>query len=253
MSDNNTQQRGLHQRRRAVYTALSKVLQNDERRAFQMFALWEHNYANQPHFLVTRYVGDGVHVANLSDSERLALSRAIFVALSQPYDQLQPYPEAWLDAPAPAIERRAPSAPGVPATRTEPAPAPAAVNGAATPMDAPAAVMGHVARLMLKPIGEATRSKTGLLAEIIADAVAHAKLRQGLSQRASVWLQAGAVDDSLGRGLDVADLRAIVHAVYLCACDALGPVAADQLLAQSIMRTQMIPAAGEFAPDQLLS
>lgn len=234
----------LNQRRRAVYTALRSVLGSRPALIPACFRVWERDFAGQPHFVVTRYVRVCAEQAALDDAERMLLTRRIFELLAQPYDQLEPYPNELVDTPVEvtaALPAPAASAPASP----EPPPA-------ALPTTASAVVTGAVARSLLSPVRAQLRSKPEVIGEILTDAFRQTRLASSDHLRALNWARAGAVDDGQLTGMTDASLKELVHGLYIAACDALGPVAADRLLAQSIARAQSLPAAVEFPPDLLL-
>lgn len=247
----------LNQRRRAVYGALTTQFPDRPTAVTAGFRLFEREFAGQPHFVVTRFVSRCAEVVGLADAERIALTRRTFELLAQPYESLARFPDELLAAAAtPAAP--APRAPGAPAAT--PAAAPAGGTDASRPLGFPTAgplpahatVTGAVARSLLAPVRAQARSQPAMIREIVGDAMDHARLPEATREPCLVWCLNGAADDAVLSGLDTAQLRRWVHVLYLAACDALGPVAADRLLAQAIARAGSLPAAVEFAPDQLL-
>jgi hypothetical protein len=234
----------LNQRRRAVYTALRSVLGSRPALIPACFRVWERDFAGQPHFVVTRYVRVCAEQAALDDSERMLLTRRIFELLAQPYDQLEPYPNELVDATTETIPTADAPAASAPPTVD--------IAASALPPTAAALVTGAVARSLLSPVRAQLRSKPEVIGEILTDAFRQTRLASSDHLRALNWARAGAVDDSLLGGMTDASLKMLVQGLYVAACDALGPVAADRLLAQSIARAQSLPAAVEFSPDQLL-
>jgi len=144
-----------------------------------------------------------------------------------------------------AAPARAVAASPAPATRAPTRQLPVASTAASV-------VFGAICRSLLAPVRAQARSQADLLRQIIDDALTHARIPE--AQRAGIasWSVAGATEESMAAALSTPELRRIVHALYLAACDALGPVAADTLLAQSVSRAQGLSAAVEFPPDQLL-
>lgn len=240
----------LGHRRRAVYAALIKVLGDADARPRKVFAVFERNFASPVHFLVMRFVAEAQAAAGLSEDEKVALMRAVYLSLATPYESLPHFPQDWAEGALVASPTdAAANAPMAAAPADRAAPASAAV---VEPPSAQAIVFGAVARALLGAVRAAVRSNRGMIGQMISDAMSHTQLRQGLPARVSTWVDGGGVDDRLANSLHGTDLRAIVHVLYLAACDALGPVAADQLLSQSIMRAQSLPASVEFSPDNLL-
>jgi hypothetical protein len=65
------------------------------------------------------------------------------------------------------------------------------------------------------------------------------------------WV-AGEAADELLQSLSVETYSNLAHLLYVAACEALGPVAADRLLSQSVRRAELLPEAAAFAPQRLL-
>ena len=245
MSTDSVEGPKLNQRRRAVYTALRSVMGSRPALIPVCFRIWERDFAGQPHFVVTRYVRVCAEQATLDDSERMLLTRRIFELLARPYEQLEPYPSELVEA------RPDPIAPAMLPASAEPrasgAPAPAPL-----PPPASATVTGAVARSLLSPVRAQLRSKPEIVGEILIHAFRQTRLAKSDHLLALNWARAGAVDDGQLSGLSDESLKALVQGLYVAACDALGPVAADRLLAQSISRAQSLPAAVEFSAERLL-
>ncbi len=249
----------LNQRRRAVHAALSTQFGDRHTAVTAGFRLFEREFAGQPHFVVTRFVSRCAELIGLADAERIALTRRTFELLAQPYESLPRFPDELLAGSGPTTPSpaRAPLAAGVvPAAAGSTA---AASNASrplsfptAAPLPAHATIAGAVARSLLAPVRAQARSQPAMIREIIGDAMNHATLPDNARERCLAWCLNGAADDTLLVDLDTPQLRRWIHVLYLAACDALGPVASDRLLAQAIARAGSLPAAVEYAPDQLL-
>ncbi|MFN7552658.1 MAG: hypothetical protein ACK59M_14070 [Pseudomonadota bacterium] len=240
----------LNQRRRAVYGALSGLLGDRAPAIATCFILWEREFANQPHFVVTRFVSRCAETLGLSDADRIALTRRTFELLAKPYESLERYPEGLL-SPAGGLAGAAVAATPS-AASAQGLPRPPVSFAAAPPLAAEAIIAGAVGRSLLAPLRAQARSQPGVLVQMIGDAARHAGLPESLRHRIATWSANGGADDAVLSDLDLAALRQWVHVLYLAACDAAGPVAADRLLAQSIARAGALPSAVEFAPEQLL-
>ncbi len=240
-----------NQRRRALYAALVQTLPDDATAISVAFRLWQREFADQPHFVATRYVTRCAGLIGLTDSQRIALTRSIFESLGKPYDAMPRVPEELLLASGDTeddsgLAVRGAARAGAGAAAPAPAPQPQVASTAAS------VVFGAICRTLLAPVRAQARSQADLLRQIIDDALTHARIPE--AQRAGIasWSVAGATEEGMAAKLSTPELRRIVHALYLAACDALGPVAADTLLAQSVSRAQGLSAAVEFPPDQLL-
>lgn len=65
------------------------------------------------------------------------------------------------------------------------------------------------------------------------------------------WIAGEAADDFL-QSVSVEAYSNLVHLLYVAACEALGPVAADRLLSQAVRRAEALPEAASFPPQRLL-
>ena len=65
------------------------------------------------------------------------------------------------------------------------------------------------------------------------------------------WVDGEAADDFL-RSLDVERYSVLTHLLYVAACEALGPVAADRLMSQAVRSAETLPEAATFPPQRLL-
>jgi hypothetical protein len=248
-----------NQRRRALYAALLQTLPDDATAISVAFRLWQREFADLPHFVATRYVTRCAGLIGLTDAQRIALTRSIFESLGKPYDAMPRVPEELLLDSADADDDSGLSVRGgaVPrAAATKPATTPSVTVYPPAPQSiastAASVVFGAICRSLLAPVRAQARSQADLLRQIIDDALAHARVPETQRTGIASWCVAGAADEGMAATMSTPELRRIVHALYLAACDALGPVAADNLLAQSISRAQGLSAAVEFPPDQLL-
>jgi hypothetical protein len=247
-TSSNTVGSSVNQRRRAIHAALAARLGGDTAAIRACFHAYEREFAGQPYFLAPRYVARCAEIVGLDDTARSALTRAIFENLARPYEMLPRYPAELLEASRDAAPPRsvARSSPQNIAT-------PAKTRGDAVPMgDAAHVVFAAVARSLLMPVRTHWRSNGALLRTVIEESIGAARVDGALREAVLRWAISESTEEPLIRDADLASLRRIVNGLYLAACDALGPVAADRLLSQAIMRAQALPEAVEFAPDQLL-
>lgn len=71
-----------------------------------------------------------------------------------------------------------------------------------------------------------------------------------VSVKVSRWLRGKQAH--LDDGLDVAEMRTILHMAYVLACEYLGPVSADSLLAQAVRHCEGQELSRQFSPRELL-
>lgn len=251
----------LQQRRRAVYAALSEVFSERTSLINLLFVLWEREFAAQPHFLVVRYVSRCADVAGLTDGDRMQLIRRTFEMLVRSYDSLPPYPESALAAIADMPVGTIASATGQaeagvratsPPTVAPPPPSSESLSVRSRQSEPAELITAAVARSIMAPVRAQFRSQPATIRDMLSDAFKHTRLMEREQLRLLTWAAEGASDALTLSGYPEEQLKQLIHALYLCACDALGPVAADRLLSQSINRAQALPAAMEFPPDNLL-
>ncbi|MEW6131948.1 MAG: hypothetical protein AB1591_02110 [Pseudomonadota bacterium] len=71
-----------------------------------------------------------------------------------------------------------------------------------------------------------------------------------VSVQVSRWLRGK--QPRLDNGLEVAEMRTILHMAYVLACEYIGPTAADQMLAQAVRHCETQELARQFSPRELL-
>ncbi|MDX2008165.1 MAG: hypothetical protein SFU83_23220 [Meiothermus sp.] len=82
----------------------------------------------------------------------------------------------------------------------------------------------------------------------IANQSAHKSLVQPVLQP---WVDAGLAPPALAANLSLPQMRGIINILYLCACQIVGPLEADRLVAAAISQAEGLPEAEEFDPRQL--
>lgn len=65
------------------------------------------------------------------------------------------------------------------------------------------------------------------------------------------WVDAGLAPPALAANLSLPQMRGIINILYLCACQIVGPLEADRLIAAAIAQAEGLPEAEEFDPRQL--
>jgi hypothetical protein len=70
---------------------------------------------------------------------------------------------------------------------------------------------------------------------------------------AQEWVAGSLADiERFAARIPPADGRAVVNAVYVAVCDAVGPVATDKILARAVEAAEKLDAAGQCPPRSLL-
>lgn len=150
---------------------------------------------------------------------------------------------------------------GIDPTRASPGGAPVrpAGDGAPIPRIAIAGREGNPAFRVFRQVAlgvlQGVRADALGAAQIFASAIDRHASAHGLDAAArnalSRWVAGEAADDFL-HSLSVEAYSSLAHLLYVGACEALGPVAADRLLSQSVRRAELMPEAVTFPPQRLL-
>jgi hypothetical protein len=82
--------------------------------------------------------------------------------------------------------------------------------------------------------------------------IAKQSAHQGLVQPViEPWVDAGLAPPALAGNLNLPQMRGLINILYLCACQIVGPLEADRLIAAAIAQAEGLPEAEEFDPRQL--
>lgn len=115
-----------------------------------------------------------------------------------------------------------------------------------------------VLRAMLRGVTERLRALLGADAKGMeaewCDAFKGKKLASAARQSIERWCRASGngTDSPIGGDISPDDMRTVVHTIYVWCCEALGPVEADRLFAETVEATSGMPEARRFAPSELL-
>jgi hypothetical protein len=85
----------INHRRRIIYTALRSVLDKDQRIP-KLFKLWDRKFGQASTFMVATYIDTWMSAGFLKDQEKRDLSRALMQFMSYDYNDLKPYPDAFV-------------------------------------------------------------------------------------------------------------------------------------------------------------
>ncbi len=214
--------------RRILFAALHAYMKRDA--LFQVLWSWENDHAGQPAASLRRFVA-GLGNTVIPEAQQLEVSRHLISAMQLDDAVLGPDPMQEMLAYRRRMEGAAGSAPA-------PATAPANVVFAAM-------VGGFVDRLA----DSGTRLYPSFLNYVIEN-LSRLKLPQAqeteivaLLQRRSERLRE---EHSTGRMQQLLDL------LYVGACEYLGPVKTDELLAATVTETERLAEARSFSPRKLL-
>jgi hypothetical protein len=213
--------RELRRRRRAIYTGLCTLM--DEATARQGLGLWEREFSAKPVYALHDFLARICRETGL-ETRRGELHRALVRALSLDEADLAPDP--------------GPSSPGeVP------------VAGASSPL--PSGAMG-VFESMYGTLMEGLvqrQVETGVRVRVMQRLVSLG-LPAGQRGQVTDWVTGDAAH--LPESMDLEGLRGLLHLTYVAACEEVGPVSADRLLAEAVRVTEKMDEAEVFSPRALL-
>lgn len=199
-------------------------------------ALWDRRYAAGKPYALIEYVNELAAALTLPTRQRHELRMALYRAL------LARGIDPTLNAPA-----RAPAGP-VPAqgakTATATATATPGGNAAFRVFRCVAQALFHGVRA--DGLGGARMFENALRRQTDAHGLTPAG-RQALLR----WA-AEEDDDGYFQRMSSSEYPAVAHLLYVAACEALGPVAADRLLSRAVKQAEALPEAASFAPQRLL-
>ncbi|MFJ5445502.1 hypothetical protein ACIKP9_04605 [Methylobacillus methanolivorans] len=205
-------------RRRAILTGLRPFLDDDA--LLSAVALWAREYANQPPFALSGFVAKccarAEHLA-----QRGQMLRAIIAAMELPPSQLLPDPGSQGEILAAVAEQ-------------------ARLND-----------QTQMFSLLLSAlIGLSDASMQSMIRSRLLQQLTKQKLEREPHQVMQDWLAGHVV--SLTKNYDLKLLQALVNQAYIVMCEVLGPVKADQLLANAIRQVDIQGAHLSFRVHDLL-
>lgn len=212
--------RELRRRRRAIYTGLCTLL--DEAAARQGLGLWEREFSDKPVYALHDFLARICQQAGL-EARRGDLHRALVRALSLDEADLAPDP--------------GPSAPG-----TVPVP------GVSAPPPGAMTVFESLYGTMMEGLIQ-RQVETGVRVRVMQRLVGLG-LPAGLRGQVTDWISGEAAHLPQAVGLE--GLRGLLHLIYVAACEEMGPVSADRLLAEAVRVTEKLEEAELFSPRALL-
>lgn len=234
MTEKNTEE--AIRRRHAIQLALTDTLEPDQVQA--ALRLWDTQFSSARPTQIIDFVSEVAVLLDLAPRRRHDLRLALYQFILKCDSE-----------PTPAIE---PIRPLAAPTRTSTPATPDRAAPAQTPTVSPAwtvfaAIVSHI--------------RDGVLAEgrSATQEFIHSLKQQKRGLRAPAALHGLLVGWSSGEGslagcseAKEKDLAHLVHAVYVAAAEALGPVNADRLLAASIASAESMPEARAFPPKRFL-
>ncbi|MPS48745.1 hypothetical protein [Methylobacillus sp.] len=203
-------------RRRAVLTGLRPFLDDEE--LLSAVSLWERGYAHQPSFALSGFISRCCFRAELK-AQRGQMLRAVVSAMELPEAQLLPDPGS-LGGDTISLGAQA----------------------AATKPDEQTRMFALLLAAMLANLDARTEGT------IRGRLLTHLKADEGQGLRD--WLAGHGTE--LSQSYSLALLRDLINQAYVAMCEALGPVKADQVLAQAIRQADAQGARLGFRVHDLL-
>lgn len=220
--------------RRAIYTGLKPFLAEDE--LLTALSLWQARYSDGPAYALHGFVNEICSSEPLRQM-RNDIHRSLRQALFGPDEALDSDPllqiERWnhargsMGTPAPAMHAMPGKAQGKPRTQIF------------------ESVFEDFLHLIeeKQPISLQIRSYIDMhLGRILSNGP--------VSVQVSRWLRGKQAH--LDDGLDLAEMRTILHMAYVLACEYIGPIAADNMLAQAVHHCEGQDLSRQFSPREFL-
>lgn len=224
-------------RRRAVYTALRKILRKED--LAWALCMWVRDYADKPTFALRDYTHTLNDVLKLG-RRRGDLYRELVTQMFQPSGDLAPDPIEMIEANCGKGEHL--ELPPRPAESEQP--------------DGPQSVLAsdRVFALLMRQLirrisAQAPKAAMAIHYEVVSN-MPSAGFSDRASERIGPWLSdpRGPCPLPLERSLQ----QRLVHLMYVAVATELGPIAADRLLAAALAETEQSPDAIESPPRELL-
>ncbi|MEM7479716.1 MAG: hypothetical protein AAF481_00965 [Acidobacteriota bacterium] len=221
-------------RRRALYLALQSMLPADA--AAGGIRVWQEEFAERNPFGIADY---GQRLAELFDIEdqRPALIARINECLRLDPSQLGPDPLAQL--PKASFDfGTGPTAP------------------VAAPADAPAmsaefVVLNHLLDGLLDGFDRVRPGAGADLRKFVAAGPRGLRMSAVAREVVNAWC-GNPKGMKIRSAVTVSEMSQLINAIYVWACEAFGPSAADRLIGGAVRRTSEIPEAATFPPRSLL-
>ncbi len=225
---------------RAVYSALRRVIK-DRALLTEAWDFYQERFVNEPVIVVNDFISALNNAVGLDPNHKRSLTVSLFAALNRDLADLPEVPQNLRQA--------------TPASKP-------ALNGHADAAPAPLLVdegLSHeqiVFRGLVTRFTErATRKDPDAakeLGEMLAEDAALSSMPAAVASALDAWIESGFSAGSCPLQLDVARMKQVVHAMYVAACEAFGPVSTDQLLAAAVTDANGLPQAEMFPPDRFL-
>lgn len=220
--------------RRAIYTGLKPFFPDDE--LIAALSLWQARYSEGPAYALHGYLNE-ICASEPLRQLRNDMHRSLRQALFGPDEALESDPllqiERWNH------------------TRNKASPPPQAAG--AIQSNLPGRPRTQVFALLFEHFLELIDEEQPISLQIRAYIDSHLGkvLSNGpISVQVSRWLRGK--ESRLDDGLELTEMRAILHMAYVLACEYVGPIAADKVLSAAIRHVESQDMARQFPPRELL-
>lgn len=245
---------GVNHRRRAVYTALTDVL-NDAGRVHDLFSYCEAYCTVEPKFLVNRFLLHAEQRKLIDDRERHRVAKAMYFAMARPYDALSRYPARLVGMDEETEIEEAKPVPAEISAFADFGLHSVPDTGIVAPREStPAAhkvfqtVMAHLATELFRSFGH----RVGRIALALSDARTQVGAGEDLLSMLIDWVDGDLHEDAIPDHLALAEMRVALRVFYLASTNLSGRSAAAHTLAQALRLAGSLREGHAFPPRLLV-
>lgn len=220
--------------RRAIHTGLKPFLPEDE--LIAALSLWQARYSDGPAYALHGFLNE-ICASEPLRQLRNDMHRSLRQALFGPDEALE-------NDPLLQIERW---------NHTHSKASPPAQAGGAIQSKPPGRPRTQIFALLFEHFLELIEQEQPISLQVRAYIDSHLgkMLSNGpVSVQVSRWLRGK--ESRLDDGLELTEMRAILHMAYVLACEYVGPIAADKMLSAAVRHGESQDIARQFSPRELL-
>ncbi len=210
-------------RRRAVYTALSEFLVDEERMI--MMCLWQNKYSEQPAYALNRFISDICEFLQGACS-RASINRKIVWALGLQPEQLDEDPIKNMAEYCKHYRHEL------------------VTNDEILPQEI---VFQRLFFRFAKELSTVEYGAEEKIKKYIIDNLLNLELNNSLKS-VEYWLRSG--NQFISRMLNLQQMRSIIHMVYVCGCEYCGPSSTDRALTIAVKSASTAPEAKLFPAEK---
>lgn len=211
-------------RRRAIFTGLRPFL--PEHLLLPAVTCWQEKYVNKPMFALNKFLFEICDTPLLAE-QRADMHRSLMEALWADESTLEPDPFLCV------------------AANGQPLPKDQAVLVRASQRSAPTQLFDSLVSEFLEGLSGVKKDADVRVRNALATSLAEElTLPAHLAAPVANWVFG--INPVLEDGLSVAQMQTLLHAAYVKACDAVGPVRTDTLLSEAIRKTEALAPSRTF-------